>query len=408
MNERDRSKGAFSRTQPLAQEFTVVYQTPTKDIRTDAPSLLQLPNGSLLCAFSLVERKLDDRTLREGKPEERKDLGSEIIRSLDRGRTWEHISHVDLDAGIMFLHEGEIFFLCNRGSKSDVVLTSSDDGGSSWRPEVTIREGLFWNTSTGYARKNGKLYWALGQANTQGRYNKRGSRLVGISGDLSRDLMDPSSWSFSNSVTYPGTPDALTRKLYSTDAKNEEGDHWLEPNMVSEKDRLLLMARVRIDRYATSGVAAVCDLVDTGQSLELGFTQFYPAPGAQNNFFILNDEVANLFWMTSNLPTRTQDLEFQKELSGNGFKGTPGNERRLLMLSYSLDALNWFPAGCLAMWPSPLQAFNYATLMIDGDDLLFACRTASQGINQHDNDLVTFHRLPQFRSCALDLKPHYA
>ena len=88
-------------------------------------------------------------------------------------------------------------------------------------------------------------------------------------------------------------------------------------------------------------------------------------------------------------------------------EGTPGNERCLLMLHYSQDALNWLPAGCVAMWLSPLQAFNYATLLIDGDDLLLASRTARQALDQHDNDLVTFHRLRRFRSYALDLKPRF-
>lgn len=86
-----------------------------------------------------------------------------------------------------------------------------------------------------------------------------------------------------------------------------------------------------------------------------------------------------------------------------GFAGCPGNERRILMLLYSLDALNWFQAGCLAMWPSPLQSFHYATPFIDGDDLLLLVRTSRDAPNQHDSDSITFHRVNDFRSLALEL-----
>ena len=108
--------------------------------------------------------------------------------------------------------------------------------------------------------------------------------------------------------------------------------------------------------------------------------------------------------MVSNLPTRTQDpgCEVVKQ---PGFRGAPGNERRFLMLFYGVDALNWFPAGCVAHWPNPAQAFNYTTPLIDDQDLLIVSRTSRNGRDQHDNDLITFHRLPDFRSLALNLFP---
>ena len=74
------------------------------------------------------------------------------------------------------------------------------------------------------------------------------------------------------------------------------------------------------------------------------------------------------------------------------------------MLLYSLDALNWFQAGCIAMSKSPLQSFHYAAPLIEGDDLLILSRTSSPNArHQHDSDLVTFHRVRDFRGLALDL-----
>ena len=79
------------------------------------------------------------------------------------------------------------------------------------------------------------------------------------------------------------------------------------------------------------------------------------------------------------------------------------------MLQYSRDCLNWFQAGCIAAWPNPLHSFSYAAPLVDGNDLLILSRTSAPGdqqsFNNHDTNLVTFHRVRNFRSLALVLKP---
>ena len=143
------------------------------------------------------------------------------------------------------------------------------------------------------------------------------------------------------------------------------------------------------------GIGAICDLADDGNGLQLTFSHYYPIPGAQNQFHITHDEKGDLFWMTANQVTG---------LAKNLWRGW-GKERRFLMLHYSRDALNWFPAGVLAMWPQERQAYNYCSLLVDGDDLLLVSRTAEEAKNQHDNDKITFHRLLDFRRTAVDLAP---
>lgn len=65
-------------------------------------------------------------------------------------------------------------------------------------------------------------------------------------------------------------------------------------------------------------------------------------------------------------------------------------------------APNGFQAGCVASWNSPLRGFQYAAPLADGDDLLLLVRTSGNGPNPHDDDTVTFHRVRDFRSLALD------
>ena len=383
--------------QPLAQDYTLIYKTPAQHIRTDGPALLRLPSGRLLCMFVLVDAGQD---LKAGAMRELETL---VLRSDDNGATWGETTRLPLDDGTPFVHEGRVHFVCNRRGRRDIVVTCSDDEGETWSSEATLFEGRFWNTASTLVAANGRLYTAFGAANDAGKFNAVGSRFVVIAGDLSRDLMDPAAWRISPYVTYPGTPDALRPNLFPRDDGRPYSDHWLEPNVVRVGERTMVLLRPRIDGYATSSMCAVCDVEDDGQRIGVRFTQFHPMPGGQNNFHVIYDDESGLFWTPVNLPTRTQDLAFAQELRERGFAGTPGNERRILMLMYSLDALNWFQAGCVALWPSPMQGLQYACPLVDGDDLLIASRTSKDGRNQHDNDLVTLHRVEGFRSLALRL-----
>ena len=390
-------------TQGLAQDHTVVWRTPERTIRTDAPGLIRLPSGRLLVMFVQIYIPSERPKTREGR-----EMATELYRSEDDGASWRHIGRMAVDDGIPFLHDGRLYYLCNYPARNHIAITSSDDEGDSWSEPVTLFEGKFWNTAAGYAVRDGRIYAAFGQANEEGNFNKRGSRIVAVAGNLGEDLLSPSAWRISPSLTYPGTPRGLVAGVfrnYDEPPKDDNGDHWLEPSVVDVEGRLRVIVRNRIDGYATSHVAAVCDIQDDGRDLGLSFAQFHPMPGAQNNFHIKKDESTGYFWTPVNLPTRSQDREWAEELKARGFHGTPGNERRILVLLYSLDCLNWFCACCVAMLPSPLQGLQYSTPLIDGQDMLFAVRTSQSGDNQHDNDLITFHRLRDFRSLALELRP---
>lgn len=182
----------------------------------------------------------------------------------------------------------------------------------------------------------------------------------------------------------------------------------LEPNVLNVGGQLRVLAAVKPPLQATTNLAAVFDLTDDAENLDLSFTQFHPMPGGQVKFCILHDDVSGLYWMNATLPTRSQeqDPQFNVQLKQDRrYDGTSGNERRILALYCSFDALNWLPAGYICVWPLVRQASNYCGLLIDGDDLLVAARTSREGHNQHDNDLTTFHRVRNFRERAAALMP---
>ena len=382
---------------PLTDEFVVIDTVPEPDVLTDAPSLVRLPDGNLLCACPRLVGGAGhlQATLRRLGPDT-----LNVYASADHGGSWQELHRLPFLAGRLFLHDGSAFYLGVGPERKGVWISRSDDGGEGWTEPVQLLAGSFYAAASGMAVRDGRIYWAFGAVNAEGEFNRKGSRLLAVAGDLSADLTSPAAWRRSSDLEYPGTPAELVRP-----GRPRERDHWLEPNVVNAPDGVRVIVRLRLDGYATAGLAAVCDLADDGEHLDLCFSQYYPTPGAQNHFHIIHDEVTRLYWMVCNLPTRTQGAGGHQVSEWPGFRGSPGNERRFLMLFHGVDALNWFPAGCVAQWPSPAQAFNYTTPLIDGQDLLIVSRTSRNGRDQHDNDLITFHRLPDFRSLALDLYP---
>jgi hypothetical protein len=241
--------------------------------------------------------------------------------------------------------------------------------------------------------KDGWLYWANGKA-----YQDMGA----VACELSKGLMNPEAWRASDVVVMP-IPDALVSGTF-TDGSTMR---CLEGNVVDVCGRMLVIARAVINRYGTANMAAVFDLKNEGGKLNLSFTQLYPLPGGQCKFYILYDEPSKMFWMASNLPTNSQDLIHASQMYPTYQKGGRSlrEDRRNLVLSYSLDALNWFPAGWIAKAEKLNQSFMYPSMVVDGDDLALLSRTGRDSGSHHDADLATFHRIRNFRSLAMEISP---
>jgi len=404
---------------PSAQDYSEVCEIPDPEVYCPTPSLVRLPSGRILCSFALLTRV----NRLPGRPDH--EIKTLFWISDDNGETWQEQGKVKLGDGLAFVHHDKLYLLCNRSGRNDIVLVESRDEGVTWSKPQLLFKGRFWNTFTPHAIHGSTLYWSFGMGNHEGNFNRTGSRIVLVAGDLSaQSLMDQSAWRISPHLTYPGTPDGLSVGLVAQvdpgktypgaptppggltfrDQAPDIGDHWLEPNVVNINGKVRVYVRLRIDGQATPHMCAICDVDDDGKKLELRFTQFHPLPG-NCYFHIIRDEPDGYFWTPTNMPTRAQDVEWGREMAAHGLGGGAGNERRFLMLWYSLDALSWFPAGCVARWPSPRQGFNYNAMLIDGNDLLISSRTAKNSRNQHDNDRVTMHRVRDFRKRALNLYP---
>ena len=346
-------------SQPLAQDYIVVAETPSPDRITDDPSLTKLPSGRILATRTIRGTKGVAKHSNPGR--------YNLASSDDGGQNWQRHEPLDINMGLPFVHNGMLYLIGNNFGRRDIIVSRSADEGRSWHPVVTVFEGDFWNAPTGYTVADGRIYRAFDSGGGAGRPCSI------VAGDLSKDLLSPKSWRLSNKVGYPGTPEGLTldRDKYRSGAIRGKAwtDHWLEPNVVEVRGRIMVVLRARIDRYAIPNIAAICDASDNGDGLQLEFSRFCAWPGGQHKFHVIYDDVSELFWMTTNLAIDSQNsLGLANRLFEMGWHSGLGNERRFLMLYYSIDALTWFPAGCVAMSSQPLESFMYAAPMVDGDE----------------------------------------
>lgn len=378
---------------PTPAEYTVIcdhYQHfPVEDgwfKKSDAPSLVRTAGGALLCSVPQV--------FVDGPQDKVRPLW--FYRSTDDGVSWEKLAaESDFSSGTLFEWDGSLYYLgvgpCPKKARCQGIrIIRSDDHGMSWSEPVDLFKGVYYLTSAGYVIRNGHLYWCCCDGGWKTTYV--------LAGDLNADPMNPAAWRISDGQFDPGVPASLT--------VGKGNSRILEGNVVEVEGRLRVIWRYQYDLRSTSGIAAVYDLDDEGGQLDYRFRQFYPWPGATIHFYVLRDPRTGLYWMTANLPTHTQSEALGKVAGADErFMGGLGNERRILGLFVSFDALNWLPTGYVAIWPLMRQASNYCGLLIDGDDLLVASRSSRNGRHQHDNDLTTFHRVPRFRALA---EPFYS
>ena len=385
--------------EPLAQDYTTVFHNLDPEYYVEGCGLVKLDDGSLLAAVPVVPRL-------QWTAERRAEHSVvHILRSSDAGKTWRASSDLPYYSGVPWIHDGKLYlFACTPGPKKarndDLLLLRSNDNGKTWSAPVTLFKGHFWNCHTNMVVQDNHLYWAVDDLSFG---NKRGPTV--ICGDLRADLMNPASWRRSATVPLPDVPNSLTDPKFA-----EYPNQYLEPNVTSVNGHLRVLAVLKTKHQATGNLCAVLDVTDTPEKLDLKFTQYNPMPGGHLKFFTRWDETSKMFWATSNLAVDSQgQFDWFEAASNKGVFRTDGrlggNDRRFLMLHYSVDSLNWLPAGCVAMASRLSQSFMYAVPVIDGNDLAIIARSSVNAPNQHDADYATFHRVPNFRSLALDLVP---
>ena len=316
-----------------------------------------------------------------------------VLLSDDNGKTWRETS-----ARIPMMHE--ILFKAGKslymiGHSGRLLITRSDDNGETWSdPSVLCPEPRWHQSCTPVDIHDGKVTLVYEKWVSDG-HPWPGVGPVLMQAKVDDDLTEASSWKFSDlynpdedmeasrpsgiPLTDPGKAGILeTNVIRVYDEKNP----FYDP---SGKSVVLMMrASVGLPDIGVmmrgvekpDGSLAVEKLTKNGREMF-----FAHIPGADLKFYVVYDPESHLYWL------------LHSQMDGRM------NYRRRLALSYSPDLLKWTFAGLVAVGPADNAARHYASMIIHGDDLLIVSRSGDERArNSHDGNLVTFHRVKDFRS----------
>jgi len=232
-------------------------------------------------------------------------------------------------------------FLLGCPPLGSVIISRSVDDGYTWAAEVELCDRRSWGAPTSVTVQDGRIYRAFETCPPTGRSGggRSSSESFVMAGDVSKDLMDPRAWRASPQARFPGTPAPMQTHANAPETGTE--DCWIEGNLISVQGRLRNVLRLHIHGRATVGMSAICDLDDDGETMDYRFRQYCPMIGGQCKFHIVYDRPSRLYWTTVN-PVSDTLAPVDARLREVEFQCTAGNERRILLLIYSVDAQNWF------------------------------------------------------------------
>lgn len=313
-----------------------------------------------------------------------------VFQSADRGQSWRKLTELEGQWwSTLFVHGDALYILGTTTEYGNPVLRRSLDGGQTW---TTPADG-----TTGLLREDGQYHCApmpvLEHNGRLWRGMERRDPPLGwgrtfcagmLSAPAGADLLDAASWTWTNFL--PGNAEWL----------NGTFGGWLEGNAVVSPDGQVLNI-LRVDTVNCPEKAALVRISNDGRTAsfdpQAGFVDF---PGGAKKFTIRLDGTSKLYWSLATLvPER-----HQRHVPGR----RPGSIRNTLALTCSPDLKNW-AVRCVLLYHPDVAAhgFQYVDWLIDGDDLIFVCRTAyDDGLggahNNHDANFLTFHRVPNFRA----------
>lgn len=376
---------------------TVVFASPNPEkFFCGSPSILILPDGGYLVSHDIGgQHDRAGRTL--------------IQHSRDRGATWTQIAELrDQKWSTLFLHRAAVYLIGTSAKAGNMIIRRSRDGGRTWTNPTDANNGLlasgrFHCAPTPVVVHRGRIWRAFEQFSSTAPERMFGAFVM--SAPEETDLIDAQNWTRTNAIVH-------RREWLNT--RNAE---WLEGNVVIAPDgRLVDVLRVESHPamnapFALPGalapiprfeVAAAMRIADDGRAAEFDPQRDYiHFIGSEAKFTIRFDPQSKRYWSIGSKITNPN--------SGYLWLYTPHHQRNVLTLTSSGDLRNWeercrllrFREGQVVTKAESRVGFQYVDWQFDGEDLIAVCRLAWNGLNYHDANYITFHRVKNFRTLTM-------
>lgn len=334
------------------------------------PCLLSHPDGYLLASMDLYERAAPQNL-------------TVIFRSDDGGESWYHVSELfPCYWGTLFMHRGELYMLGTSTEYGDLLIGKSTDGGYNWLTPTVLHRGACNRSGPGWHKGSGRVTEHAGRLWCAVDY---GSHVIGthasalISAPVLSDLLDSSSWVITDPLSYDPKWEGAS-----------QGDNrgFIEGCAVVGCDgNLYNFLRYNIDRGTPNhGLAGILRADTASPEATLSHHCFVSFPGNHSKFDIVRDDVSGRYY---SIISRIYDSRLPKA-------------RNLLSLVASANLTDWTTVADLIDYRDhdpAMYGFQYVSFLIDGEDIIYLCRTADNGAHSyHDSNYITFHRIKNFRA----------
>ncbi len=326
-----------------------------------SPSLIRLENGDLLASMDVYAG---------GAPQNL----TLIYVSHDDGKTWSHLCELfPCFWGKMFLCGGKLYMLGCSTEYGDLLIGRSDDGGRTWSsPTVLLRGGCHCK-EVGWHRAPMPVLIKDGRVMTDVQYGAWSEKVfcdAVVSAPADSDLLDANNWVCTSLFDARKHIDPLPERIWGG----------IEGNVISAPDGKVVDFLRFADRTA---LILRYDPLDPEAEMTLDEVIGFPATASKFN--VVYDEVTEKYFAIASFAL-----------------DEPQTKRNLLSLICSDDLREWKLCRHLIDRRDDdpkLVGFQYVDFFIEGEDILYLCRTAVNGANSfHNSNFTTFHRIKDFRN----------